>query len=157
MNARSLVNLLEANLREELESKEEVLSLLEAQESAAARADMDAFEANLASLQQQLDADRRREGKRAKLMQRLGTAWGVAGEALTLGSVIIRLEEDPGALPELRAELKQRVEEVASRNRRLSAVLGMHRRLNQDVMNVVFGAEGGADPTEAGSLLDARA
>ena len=157
MNLRSLTNLLEANLREELAAKTEVLRLIEAQEEAAARSDMDAFEAGLESMKAHLAADRRRETKRAKVMQRLGETWGVAADALTLGSVAIRLGADGEVLSGLRTELKARVEELAQRNRRLSAVLGMHRRLNQDVMNVVFGAEGGADPTEAGSLVDARA
>ncbi|MCB9916268.1 MAG: flagellar export chaperone FlgN [Planctomycetes bacterium] len=157
MNAQSVLNHLAANVREELAAKRAALALIEAQEGAVARCDMDAFEAGLERMRVHLEGDRRREQKRQRLIEQLAAAWQVAPGTLTLGSIAIRFGAQGDELRGLRGELRQVVADVARRNRRLSALLGMHRRLNRDVLKVVLGAEGGAEPTQAGSLVDARA
>lgn len=157
MNAKSLANLLEVNVLEELASKGQALELIEAQEQAVASNDVEAFTAANEQLKKLVEADGRRANKREVLMRQLADIWQVAADAQTLGSVATRLGEDGLRLSELRGELRSKVAEVIKRNRRLSALLGMHRRLNRDILQVVLGAERGTEPTSAGTLVNAQA
>lgn len=157
MNVQSLANLLEANVRDEIAAKREALALIEAQEQAVATTDVDAFDIAHERARQLVEADGRRAAKRAVMMKRLGEAWQVAADALTLGSVATRLGGDGARLAELRLELRELVAAVMKRNRRLSSLLGMHRRLNRDILKVVLGTEEGAEPTSAGTLVNAEA
>jgi hypothetical protein len=157
MNTKSLANMLEVNVREELASKEQALALIESQERAVAKSDVDAFVAAHEQLKKLVETDARRASKREVLLRQLADIWQVAADAQTLGSVAARLGDDGQRLAALRAELRSSVASVIKRNRRLSALLGMHRRLNRDILQVVLGAERGAEPTSAGTLVNAQA
>ncbi len=157
MNIKSLTNLLEGNVREEIASKREALSLIEQQEVAVAKSDAEAFELAHELSKKLVQEDAHRASRRVVIMKQLAELWQVAADALTLGSIATRLESDGSRLAELRTELRSVVAAVIKRNRRLSALLGMHRRLNRDILQVVLGTEKGAEPTASGTLINAEA
>ncbi len=157
MNIRSIINRLEANLREEIEAKREALLVIKSQEEAVTKSDADAFDEAHGRSIVLIEAEARRAAKRTNLMGNLAREWQVADDALTLGSVAVRLAADGTRLCELRLELREVVALVIKRNRRLSALIGMHRRLNRDILTVVLGTEEGADPASIGSLVNAQA
>jgi len=156
MNLASLLKHLEANVSEELGTKHKVLENIEKQERAVTRQDTAAFEALLATMNDILAGDTARARRRARLVEELSELWKVPTDALTLGAIIRRLGPEGAKLEKLRAELRDAVAEVLKRNRRLSSLLGMHRRLNRDIVNTVLGLEGGQTMPSTGALLDAR-
>lgn len=157
MNIRSLVNHLEDYLRIEIESKRTAMKWIEAQELAISRNDPEAFEAAVKDARNAFQKNEANAQRRTKLLTALASQWKVHVGTLTLGGIARRLGDEGRNLDNLRLELRQHVAEVIKRNRRLSALIGMHRRINTDMMQVILGSDSPEDVESGGSLINAEA
>jgi len=157
MNVTSLIKHLEVNVAEEITAKRASLEAIRAQEESIAANDPGAFEITVDEIGKLLPRDARRSGKREHLLKMLSEEWQVSMEALTLGSIVRRLGPEGARLEELRTELREVVAAVLKHNRRLSGLIGMHRRLNRDIIHIALGGEEGHDFSSSGAILDARA
>ncbi len=104
-----------------------------------------------------LAPDSRRSNQRVRLLRELAEHWHIAPDAITLGSIVRRLGPAGVRLSELRMELRDGVAHVLGRNRRLSSLIGMHRRINRDVMNLVLTGQEDGEVSDSGFLINARA
>lgn len=157
MNVTSLIKHLEVNVAEEITAKRASLEAIRAQEESIAANDPGAFEVTVEEIGKLLPRDARRTIKRERLLRMLSEHWEVPADALTLGSIVRRLGPEGARLEELRAELRQVVAAMLKHHRRLSSLIGMHRRLNRDILQIVLGAEEGREFASSGTILDARA
>ncbi len=76
---------------------------------------------------------------------------------LSLGSVARRLGDEGATIEELRNELRGVVATVMKRNRRLASLIGLHRRINTDVMQLMLGCDSADEIQHGGTLVDAEA
>lgn len=154
---QSAVNHLLDWAREELAAQRRVLGILELQEAAVHAQDAAATAQSTAELELALEAAPRRSARRARLFHALAERWGVAFQVLSLTSIAER--HGPGAEPllELRDQLEAVATEVAQRNRRVGALIGVHRRVTRDVIRIVLGDEHGDPLGTEGTLVDAQA
>ncbi len=157
MNIDSLTIHLCAVVREDLVGQERLYVALEAQEQAVLGHDPDALEKATILVADQLEASALRATKRARLVQTFADHFGVAGGTVTLGSIAARLGESGQNLSELRLELRDLAERVLAKNRRVSALISMHRNVTNEILESVL-ADGEGNPIhERGVLLDAEA
>lgn len=157
MNLRSVVNHLEDCVALEIESKRTAVSWIGRLEGALAAYDPAAFEAVVEDGASLTRADEGNAARRQRLLAQLAGAWGVPVGTLTLGSIVRRLGADGARLEELRGELRLAVGEVMKRRRRLSALIGMHQRINSDLMQLVLGCDSAEELEAGGSLINAEA
>jgi len=157
VNTKSLLNHLEAYVADEIAGKRKALEWIEAQEKAIASNDAAGFEAATTGLKSLTAADGRSEIRRRKLTDSLAEAWRVSADALTLGSIAKRAGTDGRRLGELRTELRALVAKVMKRSRRLGALIGMHSRLNREIMETAFGSTEENKFEDSGSLVNAEA
>ena len=157
MNTQSLINHLENNLRIEIEAKRRALLQIEAQEKAIAANDPSAFQKAVEEARSSCVADERNAKRRTQLLTDLATHWQLPVGVMTLGGVARRMGDSGRGLELLRAELRNVLAEVVKRNRRLSALIGMHRRINADIMRLILGCDSHADVNSGGFLVNAEA
>lgn len=157
---RADVNRVDALLREELASQRRLGALLEEQRRAVVARTPDALEDVTGRLEQELASAAARRQRRDELLRRVARTLGVAPSALTLGSLVERLGADGARLGELRLELRGAAADVVRANRQVAAAVALHRRLNQEVIELCFAETGGASTTSplsgAGTLIDAE-
>jgi hypothetical protein len=157
MNPQSVANHLAECLRAEVESKRAALSWIEAQEQALAARDAVAFERAVTEVGELVSGDRFRATRRKELLARLAAEWRVPPQALTLGGVARRLGGGGAPLEELRLELRGVLAELMKRTRRLATLIGLHRRINTDVMQLMLGCSTKEEVDQGGSLVNAEA
>ena len=157
MNLTSLIKHLEVNVNEEISAKRAVLASIEAQERSIAANDPGSFENTVEEIGKLVPRDGHRAAKREHLLRQISEHWQIPVEALTLGSIVRRLGPEGEQLEELRGELRKVVAAVLKHNRRLASLIGMHRRLNRDIIQVVLGGDENRDIASSGTILDARA
>jgi hypothetical protein len=157
MNLTSLIKHLEVNVMEEISAKRATLEAILAQEQSIAANDPSSFEKTVEEIGKLVPRDGHRAAKREHLLRQISEHWQVPVEALTLGSIVRRLGLEGTRLEELRVELRKVVATVLKHNRRLSSLIGMHRRLNRDIIQVVLGGDEKYDIDSSGTILDARA
>jgi hypothetical protein len=157
MNVASLIKHLEANVVEELGAKKAALQSIKAQELAITERDPDALEKTMDAMNSILPGDTSRAKRRTRLIAELSELWKVPADALTLGAIVRRLGPEGERLEKLRGELRQAVAEVLKRNRRLSSLIGMHRRVNNEIISVVLGVDDRDQLPSSGTLVDAEA
>ena len=76
--------------------------------------------------------------------------------ALTLGSIVDRLGDAGAPLAQERERLRDVVLDVQRVNRRVAALIRMHREVTRDILNSVLGEGSGTLPFEGGTLIDAE-
>ncbi len=157
MNLRSLANHLEACLVNEIESKRAALQWIEQLELTLGGYDAEGFEGSVQKGASLPGVDERNAKRRKKLIGELAAAWGVPEGTLTLGSIARRLGADGERLDALREELRDLVGTVLKRRRRLSSLIGLHRRVNTELMQLILGCESEEQVHEGGSLVNAEA
>jgi hypothetical protein len=157
MNLRSTLNHLEAGLVLEIQSKAESLAWVESLESAVRSNDSAEFEKLVANGAGLCKAGESIARKRVALITELGRHWGVAAAALTLGGVARRVGADGKRLEQLREQLRTVISKVMKRQRRLAALIGMHRRINTDVMQIMLGCDSKEEVHQGGCLVNAEA
>jgi hypothetical protein len=149
---RALLNVLEHDAREETVAQKRRLALVERQEQAIRLNKPAELDAAVAEIERQLEAQGPRDLRRLQALVELSKHWGCDARAMTLGSVAERAGTDGAKLGVLRGELREATSAVLRENRRLSALVRMHRQIVEDVLaGVVAGA--GTD----GRLVDAEA
>lgn len=157
MNPQSLANHLEEQLRLEISAKQALIECIEAQECALRVQDPEAFTAAVARTEQELVQGRGRTKRREELLEGLAHTWGVPVNTLTLGGVARRLGAGGQALEALRLDLRQAVAGVIRRNRRLAALIGLHRRINTEICQLVLGCDSPEQVEDGGALVNAEA
>ncbi|MFT7669343.1 MAG: hypothetical protein ACI8X5_002043 [Planctomycetota bacterium] len=157
MNLQSTVNHFENYLRVEIESKRCALLCIETQERAIEARDADAFQESVSAAQELCVSDERNAVRRKKLMSEMANHWGIPVATMTLGGIARRLGAQGKGVELLRLKLRTAVAEVVKRNRRLAALIGMHRRINADVMQIVLGCDSHEAVNNGGSLINAEA
>jgi len=157
MNARSLVNHLVDYLRREVEAQRAVLACIERQEESIAKNDPAGLEEALEEAGHCAAAVEGLGKRRNQLLAELAGQWDLAEGALTLGGIARRLGTAGAELEARRRELRLVVAQVVKRNRRLSALIGMHQRIHTDLLQVLVGAERPEDVESGGHLVDAEA
>ena len=157
MNLRSLTNHLEDCLALEIESKRAALAWIEQLERTLGGYDAEGFEGSVEAGAGLPGTDERNAKRRKKLIGDLAAAWGVPEGTLTLGSIARRLGPDGERLDALREELRDLVAGVLQRRRRLSSLIGLHRRVNTELMQLILGCESEEQVHEGGSLVNAEA
>ncbi len=149
-------NRLEANLRAELTSQSELLDLLRRQEAAVVARTPDDLVAVTSRIESVLSAAAARRLRREPNLRKVAELMQVAPSSLTLRSIAERLGEEGTRLRALREELREATSRVVRQNRRVAAVVGLPRRLNQEVLALVL-AEEDSNPFErTGALVDAE-
>ena len=149
-------NRLEGLLRREASGQASLLELLRRQEAAVIGRTPETLAEVTERIEQELASAAARRLEREPVMQKLAVLLGVAPSALTLGSLIERLGVDGERLQPLREELRNTASKVVRQNRRVAALVGLHRRLNQEVLEHLL-AQDDANPFErSGALVDAE-
>jgi hypothetical protein len=149
-------NRLEANLREELAAQVELLELLRRQEAAVVARTPDELVEVTSRIESALSAAAARRLRREPILRKVAELVQAAPSALTLRSIAERLGDEGVRLRGLREELREATSRVVRQNRRVAAVVGLHRRLNQEVLELVL-AEEDSNPFErTGALVDAE-
>ncbi len=157
MNENSLLNHLTAYVQDEIAVRRRTLDLLSRQEAGIQNNDPGATAKAVEAIEQEMKGNSRRNSKRVGLIKKLALCWSLPADALTLGSIVERAGARAGMLAELREELRALTAKVLKRNRRLSALIGMHRRVIKEVIDTVLHEQVGAVMNGAGSLIDAEA
>ncbi len=157
ISVQSLVNGLEAWVQEELLARRRFLALLEEQETAVKRADGPGLQSSITAIETELEAQVRRDEKRARLFDALGQHWGVSGKALTLTSICERAGSSAARPPQLRAELGAASERITRKNRRVSALLNAHQKVIEELLQALVAIQGGDAGASTGALVDAEA
>jgi len=157
VNPQSLANHLEEQLRLEISANVALVECIEAQESALRAQDPEAFTTAVARTEQELVQGRGRTKRREELLEQLARTWDVPVTTLTLGGVARRLGARGETLEALRLDLRQAVARVIRRNRRLAALIGLHRRINTDICQLVLGCDSPEQVEDGGALVNAEA
>jgi hypothetical protein len=157
MNLQSTLNHLEACLVEEIQKQNDSVAWVESLEKAIAANASVEFEALVANGAEVCRASDVVSRRRKELVAQLAGYWKIPATALTLGGVVRRAEGRGARLGDLRGELRAAVATVMKRQRRLASLIGMHRRINADVMQIMLGCETQDQVKQGGSLINAEA
>lgn len=158
-NVDTLINHLEANIREELAAQDRLLMLLEEQEQAIIAGLSEGVSIASKALDSESAGAARRTVSRKRLVKGISEAWHVPSGAMTLGSIAERAGERGKRLSELRSDLREKANEVARKNRRVASVARLHHQVIREVINTIFRDDEGGylDGEAAGTLIDAEA
>lgn len=147
-------NKLEAVLREEHASQKRLLELLRKQESAVIARTPESLVEVTGEIESELSSSASRRLRREPILRRLAELMRVAPSSLTLRSIADRLGADGARLAVLREELRELTGRVVRQNRRVAALVGLHRRVNQEVLELVLSEEDSNPLERAGALVD---
>jgi len=157
MNLARTLNQLGGYVQDEVSSRRRTLRLLEEQEASIQENDPRATAEAVRKLEREMSTNTERLRRRARLLGELAHEWNVSADLLTLGSIIERGGAAAAHLRPLRDELRKITATVIHKNRLLSSLIGMHRRVIRDVIEYVLEDERGAVLNGAGTLIDAEA
>jgi len=156
-NLQSLMNHLESCMRDHVGAQNRMIVLLEEQERCVLNERPEAVELATKALGAELSTVPERTERRDKILARFALAWGVAAGSLTLSSVAERFGEGADRLRELRDELREATALCMRLNRRVSALVRLHRRVMLDVIDSLLADEENSPMRETGTLLNAEA
>ncbi len=153
---QKLSNRLLVAIREDVAAHQRVAELLRCQEESVIRPADTEFREATESLEQELERLPFRKAQRDRILKDLGTAFGIAPSLLTLPSVAERLGPAGAALLNERDRLRVIVAEVQRLNRRVAALVRMHREVTREILNAVLGDDTGRELLDGGTLIDAE-
>lgn len=153
---RKLGNRLLVAVREDVAAHQRVLVLLQRQEATVTRPADPPFREATEALEQELERLPFRKGQRDRTLKEMGRAFGVEASALTLGSVAERLGDAGRPLELERLRLREAILDVQSVNRRVAALIRMHRDVTREILYSVLGDGSGTSPLDGGTLIDAE-
>lgn len=157
MNLQSTINHLENCIVQEIQANRDAIKWIDSMEAViAANKSSEFVELSRAGAQICRTGDKNSRRRQSYIVS-LAKTWGLAADTLTLGSVARRLGAPGARLNELRSELRQVLGDLVRRQRRLAALIGMHRRINADVMQLILGCESHEQVNQGGSLVNAEA
>lgn len=143
--------------RDELAARRRTIDCLDRQERAVLAGDREVLEEATRSLAAELGGQAERAKRRQQLFARLAAGWKVPALHLSLSSVIERGGELALPLVLPRDELRAATADVLRRNRRIAALVRMHRRIVDDLVHVLVDSDAHAPRGAAGQLIDAEA
>ena len=156
MNTTSLVIQLDAWAREELAGQKALSATLAEQERAVSANDAAALAEAAQKVEALLKRGPARERRRRELLGRLGEAFGVQPETLTLTSILERAASEGVAVEGLRSvrdELRKESALVLRTGRRIAALARYHQAFLAEVLRILAPAE---DESSQPVLFDAR-
>lgn len=154
MSLHTLTNALEKLIEDEIAGKAQLEGALESQENAIVAAHRDELDLATRAIELELGRELDRSRRRAAIFARLGAHWGVAGNALTLGSIVERLGPAGENMERLRGELRTRIASVLRRNRRVARLVHVHSGLVNETVSALLGVA--SVDQEPGALFEAR-
>lgn len=157
MNLARTLNQLGGYVQDEVSARRRTLRLLEEQEAGIQANDPRATAEAVRKLDREMSTNTARVRRRQQLLGDLATAWNVPADLLSLGSIIERGGSAAAHIVPLRDELRSITAQVIQKNRLLSSLIGMHRRVIRDVIEYVLEDERGAVMHGSGTLIDAEA
>ena len=157
MNLARTLNQLGGYVQDEVSARRRTLSLLEEQEAGIQANDPRATAEALRKLEREMLTNTDRLRRRTRLLAALSKEWNVPADLLSLGSIVERGGAAAAHIAPLRDELRSITAAVIQKNRLLSSLIGMHRRVIRDVIEYVLEDERGAVMNGAGTLIDAEA
>lgn len=157
MRQQSLLNSLESYIQEETGARKRMLTIVERQERAIVSGSALALEQATRSLESELGAQIERTRRRENLFAAFGSLWGISPETLSLSSILERGGDDCSRLAALRRELRDATASLARRNRRLAALMTLHRRVVHDLIGCLAQDDGASALSASGTLIDAEA
>ncbi|MBL8863771.1 MAG: flagellar export chaperone FlgN [Planctomycetes bacterium] len=156
MNARQLVQRLEANLQAELGAKNREIETLARQEAAIAARDVEALASASAELAEILQRGTERAAARSAILAELGRALGLPAP-VRLGALADALDERGAVLHARRAELRERCAVAMKAGRRVAALVRMHAGIVDETLGRFLAPDPSGAPLGCGSLVDAEA
>ena len=150
-------------LRVDIEAQRQTLELLEAQRLAIQHERLEGVERATGRMVEQMRGMQERDQNRRELMDAFSSEFGMPALELTITELARQLALRPGGvstkeLLEARQELRDVSSEVIRANRRLSALVGMHRRIVTEVIdNLLQSSSSSGKERAQGVLLDTEA
>lgn len=154
MSLQTLTNALEKLIEDEIAGKAQLEEALENQEKAIVAAQRDDLDVATRAIELELGRELDRSRRRAAIFARMGAHWGVAGNALTLGSIVERLGPAGANLERRRGELRARIAAVLRKNRRVARLVQVQSSLVNETVSELLGVAG--VDQEPGALFEAR-
>ncbi|MFT6107180.1 MAG: hypothetical protein ACJA2W_000083 [Planctomycetota bacterium] len=156
LQARKLSNRLLVTIRDDVAAHDRVATRLRAQEASVVRPSDPVFREATSALESELERLPFRTNQRERIIRDLGKEFAIEPSTLTLRSIAERL--GPAGRP-LLAEgerLRTSVKEVQRLNRRVAALIRMHRDVTREILNSVLGDGSGRNLLDGGTLIDAE-
>jgi len=157
-NAQSLLNRLEAQVREDLDAQRRVQSILDALLGVVRSGSPAEITAHFGGLKREIESGSERAARRTALFQALAVQLGVPASMVTLSSIAERAGPAGEHLCELRVELRAAAALVVRTHRKLAATLRCQRRIMNDALAILLSdksGESGNPLIEEGTLVDA--
>jgi hypothetical protein len=155
--AKTLEQALEIHVREEIAARERLLALIQRQEDAV----LAGASEELARVTREVEGELALQATRARTRQALfntfARRFAVPVSELSLSSIAERCGAAGERIATLRRELRDATASVARKNRRLNALVSMHRRVLNDLIHTVLGVDAGREQHATGTLVNAEA
>ena len=153
---QKLSNRLLVAIREDVAAHQRVATLLSQQERAVVRPGDTEFREATEKIEQELERLPFRKLQRDRVLRDLGASFGISPSLLTLSSVAERLGAAGKPLLNERDRLRVVIAEVQRLNRRVAALVRMHREVTREILNAVLGDGSGREILDGGTLIDAE-
>ncbi|QDV09972.1 FlgN protein [Planctomycetes bacterium Poly30] len=156
VNAQKLSNRLLVAVRDDVAAHGRVVEILRTQEASIVRPADAAFRQATESLEGELERIPFRKTQRDRIFRDLGVEFGIEPTALTIRSVAERLGAAGAPLLAEGERLREVATEVQRLNRRVAALVRMHREVTREILNTVLADGSGRAPLDGGTLIDAQ-
>ncbi len=160
-NPQALLNRLEAQVREDLDSQRRVQSILDALAGVVRSGSPVEIAGHFGGLKREIQCGSERATRRTTLFQALAVQFGVPTSMVTLSSIAERAGPAGEQLCALRLELRAAAALVVRTHRKLAATLRCQRRILNDALAILLSdksgmsGESGNPLIEEGTLVDA--
>ena len=144
LQARKLSNRLLVTIRDDVAAHDRVATRLRAQEASVVRPSDPVFREATSALESELERLPFRTNQRERIIRDLGKEFAIEPSTLTLRSIAER------------ERLRTSVKEVQRLNRRVAALIRMHRDVTREILNSVLGDGSGRNLLDGGTLIDAE-
>lgn len=148
-----LLERLEDCIKGDIEAQRNTLATLEAQRVAIEKEHIEGVELTTAEMVEQMRGMQERDQRRQQIVEAFARALGQSAESLTLSMVVQLAGSRADDLAQLRQELRNLSARVIRENRRLSALVGMRRRIVTDVIDSLLQGNDGSGETRPGGVL----
>ncbi len=153
-----LIEQLVACIRTDIDAQRSTLETLEAQRAAIQNERLDGIEDATAAMVEQMRGMQDRDRNRQRLVEAFAKELGQPIEQLTISMVAQLAGIQADELMDLRQQLRNLSARVIRENRKLSALVGMRRRIVTDVIDSLLQSdEADGDRRPGGVLINAEA
>ena len=157
-NLESLVDQLVDCIKGDIEAQRSTLETLAAQREAIQHERLEGIEEATAAMVSQMRGMQDRDRNRQRIVEGFANALGQPVEQLTISMVAQMAGVRAGELMDMRQQLRDLSADVIRENRKLSALVGMRRRIVSDVIDSLLQSpEGDGERRPGGVLINAEA